>query len=1171
MRVLAPKQYAFDTTGVHPDNLVLKEPLTLDPDTGESVVIPKYGPFYAQGFKLYSPDGKLLIKEEDYRFYHLMSGLTAFTNKPVVGMVELLKPELKKVLATYHCLGDTDFWDSSLIKLAINAAEDDRPVYWENLHDKPLGYPSDIHGHSFIYQLTAFSDFVKFTEELLEAADDAPDLIEWKTRNLVPLIDSSITRYKEMLEDLVSKHDQAYNAHGLTKAQIGLGNVDNFPTATMEQAKLGESNQLHLTPPGLAAIINEFGYDESRLLENDVLPMSMYGNRNFIPPSMDGSYEAMGCTINRGVYCIEEDGSLAVLSPRYDGKTAGVYFSRITDFNDPAKIKFSYTAVKYDHTKLKQDGVAVTNVAGGSDFQVLMVGDNTDTGMYITLTNGTFNAEKHELKHIDTSKVSLPTSNLGSYTVAYLGDRVAVMIHLSRAVGYNTESIGRVKMFYILVDDLLNTNYDKVELRDWFINYNMPDGTIVTNDQYLNLSPMEVSDTDPGKMKKLYYTFAEPLPISGGGYRSCNIVGAINPNNENQSVINVARSFYSTYRDSNGVTRAIGMLVNEVIWTRIGDQFTLSDCTPIEDPYLGNLGITMWPNANTRVAAFYLHCTSMLSNGQRATTYSGNGNSGANSAALIEMCNKTPFEWLSKCSYTKNHTLTATAVKELFTPPTKRGPLPIEMTWTRDGYITTHLSPTTGGVVRTQVKLHDTNAKSNLPFHNWEIRPETTVSGGASLSLPIPTPEQELPVSESFAEHGSNLTGDAAFCVSVSTGYGLNIKGNCGNNAGRNGMAIYPPSLHSGGDDGVLLYDNAEEILYYPATIIDQLKTLVGTDPTIHPIKGVSVCNLTGNVNKNNGYVGSWDPNLAIVLVHYGRYSPAAPSKYVQMFIIRPVISANVNGLYNPLYTRIVTGFMILDTMGERQMTSSEAQMSATTWDLFARVTTGSQRRLFQGYVSGNRLDFAFETTMYSAVIGNGHTTSVKGSLDLTTGLITNPEPYNLGPAWNTNASLAIPRIGLMQTNVTPISYGGCAWITPGGATRLCIYNTYLKDGWFIYVGETDVVFNGRVYPMATQTIDVRQADPNYTNTLFYIYVKLQNKQPVVYLSKSKLPDTVFHMWIGTCETDGGGIKTITRQNVLSLNGIRLGTGRGGSTIMASAGSVNSYGSIPWFSRDDVV
>ena len=49
------------------------------------------------------------------------------------------------------------------------------------------------------------------------------------------------------------------NPHATTKAQVGLGNVDNFQTATNEQAAAGTATNLFLTPAGAMALITAMG------------------------------------------------------------------------------------------------------------------------------------------------------------------------------------------------------------------------------------------------------------------------------------------------------------------------------------------------------------------------------------------------------------------------------------------------------------------------------------------------------------------------------------------------------------------------------------------------------------------------------------------------------------------------------------------------------------------------------------------------------------------------------------------------------------------------------------------------------------------------------------------------------------------------------------------------
>ena len=49
------------------------------------------------------------------------------------------------------------------------------------------------------------------------------------------------------------------NPHGTTKADIQLGNVENYATATNEQAEAGTATNLYMTPAGTVALINALG------------------------------------------------------------------------------------------------------------------------------------------------------------------------------------------------------------------------------------------------------------------------------------------------------------------------------------------------------------------------------------------------------------------------------------------------------------------------------------------------------------------------------------------------------------------------------------------------------------------------------------------------------------------------------------------------------------------------------------------------------------------------------------------------------------------------------------------------------------------------------------------------------------------------------------------------
>jgi len=51
--------------------------------------------------------------------------------------------------------------------------------------------------------------------------------------------------------------DRTDNPHSVTKAQVGLGNVDNYATANAQQAIQGQANNLFVTPAGVRAAVND--------------------------------------------------------------------------------------------------------------------------------------------------------------------------------------------------------------------------------------------------------------------------------------------------------------------------------------------------------------------------------------------------------------------------------------------------------------------------------------------------------------------------------------------------------------------------------------------------------------------------------------------------------------------------------------------------------------------------------------------------------------------------------------------------------------------------------------------------------------------------------------------------------------------------------------------------
>lgn len=1180
------KEYKFDITGKDPDNKIKREPIEVDQTGWTSIVVPVKGPFYTKSFSLALPDGTPLVLGKDYRFYSLMGKLTEYTGQPVACMVELLKENVSRIYATYQCLGDTSLWDSNLIKLVMSAIADDRPVWWDNLHNKPTGFPMEVHGHSFKYQIVAFQETIAFFNEVMEYIRTTPDLIQSQMTMMENIITSYIQRYSEVMEDIMTHHRDSYNAHALTKAGVGLGNVDNFKTATSLETASGASNRLHMTPPGLDGLIKQFGYVPERMLKANSLPMSSFGGKRFVPPSIDGSYECLGLEVNKGALCLEQDGTISCLSPRFDGKQRGIYFSTIENptVMDSTTV-FKYNAFKYRHPTLEQANSNPDMIVGGSDGRVLMFGVNgVSTDWWITLSNDTLDSSKHVLKKVDTSAIvaQLPGWMLEDTSIAYLEDIVVIFCHGATEI----DTYGQSTLFYVKTSDLASTS-TTVKFLPWNVTYDHPNGGgVISNTNVLDYTI--VSKDGNGYFTKCYHNINPPVySVRNGKYRTVNVTSVTNPVDKTEQVINTASHWHLFITPTPGATEAqVGANApNEAIWKRKGSRLTLIASTPVSTldyrkktsqnlttDYNNPSPDTLLTNSYNRTGSYTKQNSVILSEKMRGTLTTPSGTQGGNNNVLLESFdNVNTYDVVSNLSVKPAIKQAKVLWKtETMSPPFKRGISPLGVTFTRTGLIYTALSPVNGVNKRVDCRLHQSFNPSNPGYYNWGVRPEVSNETISPLySLPIGDPTLETEGTDPYNRLYSNVTGNNAFLSTITAGYGLTI----GNYGTENNM--YPISsawgqAYATTDNGVLLKDPGNRFLYYSSAVVNKLKSLI-TTPNTSPVKMVEIYDFSCDLNEGTGYPGGKNLNLCVALVSYG--VPGTRSKYLKTVIFRPQILSNGSGKYNSLYTRIVETITVFGQT-DKLVQSNQTGFVGNNWDLRYNPVTKNPKKVCHFYVSGDKISAYIGSAAYSAHIGNNGTPAYLGDITISTLALTPNTSGYVNVIMGRSYCFAVPRVGICRAIGEPvITNGGSALIVSpdNGVTNYCIANTYLKEGWNLYIEESDLIFNGNVYTVPQHTLDIRDTESSPGNKTFYLYVRLVAGVADYYVSLTKLPDTLYHMWIGKVITNTTQIVTIERSNVLSLNGIRISTFRQGSAIMGSSGNINGEGTADWFSGDDLI
>lgn len=307
-------RYPLDLTGRHPDNLVVGErhgPC----GPGNRAFVPNYGPYYSKSLVVKNAStGQPLTPSIDYKAIQTFIEPTQMTGELVCSVV-VIEPSAYgiEVEIEYQVLGgDFSLSTTALEQMLEDLAEDNRPVHWGEIIGKPTAFPptphmhdvNDVFGWQYVVaaleairraillgDVSSEEDFyayvdMKFTQAMAEITGVSDDLLahvsDFNNPHRVTkdqiglgnvgnhgLASPEIAKLNLSNETLITPFTAKYavdfhtsdreNPHGVTKQQVGLGNVDNYITATLPMAIAGTDDASFVTPYKMRAAWVEWG------------------------------------------------------------------------------------------------------------------------------------------------------------------------------------------------------------------------------------------------------------------------------------------------------------------------------------------------------------------------------------------------------------------------------------------------------------------------------------------------------------------------------------------------------------------------------------------------------------------------------------------------------------------------------------------------------------------------------------------------------------------------------------------------------------------------------------------------------------------------------------------------------------------------------------------------
>lgn len=246
------KRLPLDTTGVAPDNFIEGEVHTLVTVTNRDarVTVLHHGRFFTNGLVVRDNNGVKLTPHIDYQATYLYRKLSMAYAQEICGVIVVTNPNVTaRIHVDYHALGGQYEFVTPALRDTLDALTyTEQSLSWGSVIGKPKEYPVAEHTHKF-WQLYGL-------ESTNHAIDDLADA---RLVGRVP-VNNELQRYIDYLLDLTKQElDANRNAltahiedltdpHLITKTQVGLPRVANYPVATQQQANDRVADDVYLTP-----------------------------------------------------------------------------------------------------------------------------------------------------------------------------------------------------------------------------------------------------------------------------------------------------------------------------------------------------------------------------------------------------------------------------------------------------------------------------------------------------------------------------------------------------------------------------------------------------------------------------------------------------------------------------------------------------------------------------------------------------------------------------------------------------------------------------------------------------------------------------------------------------------------------------------------------------------
>jgi len=229
--------YPFDPYGNNPECLVLNELQALQTPGRDDFyfLIPKAAPFFVKSMVVRNDTtGEVYVEGRDYVVGHWFVEAMTQTGRSIAGSIRFLNRDIGGVVSlTYQTVGGQwGFDDQAILEELSNKVVNPLTRGWAQIDTIPEMFPPIPHEQR-VDDLIGFQDIVDSIGNVVDAISE-----------------SESGRFSQHMDDRL-------NPHNVTKAQVGLDNVNNYIFADEAEARAGLRSDRYMSPSNVRATVDE--------------------------------------------------------------------------------------------------------------------------------------------------------------------------------------------------------------------------------------------------------------------------------------------------------------------------------------------------------------------------------------------------------------------------------------------------------------------------------------------------------------------------------------------------------------------------------------------------------------------------------------------------------------------------------------------------------------------------------------------------------------------------------------------------------------------------------------------------------------------------------------------------------------------------------------------------